>query len=260
MHYGKLKNRPFSIIIVTGDFMKTIFKNCTLLDGTKDMAARENIDVAIENGKIVEIGSINPSISDEVIDLSGKYLMPGLINLHVHLPAGGKPQNKPMKTTLLTKIALSSAISRELVLKMCHAYAMQGLMAGVTTVRAVGGLDNLDTRLRDKINSGKLDGPRILAANFAIGVPNGHMVGSVTRPAQSVADAVKMVDELKSQNVDLIKLMITGGVMDAKVKGEPGKLMMKADMIKACCDRAHGYGLKVAAHVQSPEGYTLIGR
>ena len=254
MHYGKLKNRPFSIIIVTGDFMKTIFKNCTLLDGTKDMAARENIDVAIENGKIVEIGSITPSVSDEVIDLSGKYLMPGLINLHVHLPAGGKPQNKPMKTTLLTKIALSSAISRELVLKMCHAYAMQGLMAGVTTVRAVGGLDNLDTRLRDKINSGKLDGPRILAANFAIGVPNGHMVGSVTRPAQSVADAVKMVDELKSQNVDLIKLMITGGVMDAKVKGEPGKLMMKADMIKACCDRAHGYGLKVAAHVQSPEG------
>lgn len=234
--------------------MKTIFKNCTLLDGTKDMAARENIDVAIENGKIVEIGSITPSVSDEVIDLSGKYLMPGLINLHVHLPAGGKPQNKPMKTTLLTKIALSSAISRELVLKMCHAYAMQGLMAGVTTVRAVGGLDNLDTRLRDKINSGKLDGPRILAANFAIGVPNGHMVGSVTRPAQSVADAVKMVDELKSQNVDLIKLMITGGVMDAKVKGEPGKLMMKADMIKACCDRAHGYGLKVAAHVQSPEG------
>lgn len=83
MHYGKLKNRPFSIIIVTGDFMKTIFKNCTLLDGTKDMAARENIDVAIENGKIVEIGSITPSVSDEVIDLSGKYLMPGLINLHV---------------------------------------------------------------------------------------------------------------------------------------------------------------------------------
>ena len=75
MNYGKLKNRPFSIIIVTGDFMKTIFKNCTLLDGTKDMAARENIDVAIENGKIVEIGSITPSVSDEVIDLSGKYLM-----------------------------------------------------------------------------------------------------------------------------------------------------------------------------------------
>ncbi len=137
---------------------------------------------------------------------------------------------------------------------MCHAYAMQGLLSGVTTVRAVGGLDNLDTRLRDRIHAGKLDGPRMLVANYAIGVPHGHMVGSVTHPAETVEDAVRMVDQLHGQNVDLIKLMITGGVMDAKVKGEPGRLMMQADMIKACCDRAHSYGLKVAAHVQSPEG------
>ncbi len=233
--------------------MKTIFKNCNLLDGREDMKIINGIDVMIENDKIVQIGKINKTC-DNVIDLTGKYLMPGLINLHVHLPAGGKPQNKPMKTNELTKIALSSSLSRALVIKMCHAYAMQGLMAGVTTVRAVGGLDNLDTRLRDKINSGKLDGPRMLVSNFAIGVPHGHMVGSVTRPAANIDEAVKMVDELKSQNVDLVKLMITGGVMDAKVKGEPGKLMMQADMIKACCDRAHSYGLKVAAHVQSPEG------
>lgn len=233
--------------------MKTVFKNCNLLDGREDMKIINGIDVMIENDKIVQIGKINKTC-DNVIDLTGKYLMPGLINLHVHLPAGGKPQNKPMKTNELTKIALSSSLSRALVIKMCHAYAMQGLMAGVTTVRAVGGLDNLDTRLRDKINSGKLNGPRMLVSNFAIGVPHGHMVGSVTRPAANIDEAVKMVDELKSQNVDLVKLMITGGVMDAKVKGEPGKLMMQADMIKACCDRAHSYGLKVAAHVQSPEG------
>ena len=234
--------------------MKTVFKNCNLLDGKKDMKLLNGIDVMIEDDKIVEIGKIDAKSADKVIDLTGKYLMPGLINLHVHLPAGGKPQNKPMKTNELAKIALSSSLSKALVLKMCHAYAMQGLMSGVTTIRAVGGLGNLDTRLRDKINSGKLDGPRMLVSNFAIGVPNGHMVGSVARAATSVDEAVKMVDELKSQNVDLVKLMITGGVMDAKVKGEPGKLMMKSDMIKACCDRAHGYGLKVAAHVQSPEG------
>lgn len=234
--------------------MRTVFKNCTLLDGTKNMTPQQNIDIAIENDKIVEIGHIETSNNDKVVDLTGKYLMPGLINLHVHLPAGGKPQNKPMKSNELAKIALSCGLSKALVLKMCHAYTMQDLLSGVTTIRAVGGLGDLDTKLRDKINSGKLDGPRILAANYAIGVPHGHMVGSVAKAATSVEEAVKMVDELASQKVDLIKLMITGGVMDAKEKGEPGKLMMQADMIKACCDRAHSYGLKVAAHVQSPDG------
>ena len=80
------------------------------------------------------------------------------------------------------------------------------------------------------------------------------MVGSVARAADTPEEAAKMVDELIAKKSDLIKLMVTGGVMDAKVKGEPGVLMMKGDMIKACCDRAHEFGLKVAAHVQSPEG------
>ena len=198
--------------------MRTVFQNCTLLDGTEQMSPRPGTDVAIENDRIAQIGKITPNKGDRVVDLTGKYLMPGLINLHVHLPAGGKPQNKPMNTNRLTKIALFSGLSRALVLRMCHGYAMQGLLSGVTTVRAVGGLDNLDTRLRDRIHAGKLDGPRILAANYAIGVPHGHMVGSVTHPAETVEDAVRMVDQLHGQNVDLIKLMITGGVMDAALR------------------------------------------
>lgn len=234
--------------------MRTVFKNCTLLDGTEGMTAKSGVDVAVENGKITEIGKVTAKKGDEVIDLTGKYLMPGLINLHVHLPAGGRPKNKPLKADQLAKFALSTAFMRAVALNICHSYAMQGLMAGVTTVRAVGGLGDIDAKLRDKINSGKLDGPRILAANYAIGVPDGHMVGSVARAANSVDEAVAMVEELASQGVDLIKLMITGGVMDAKVKGEPGVLMMQPDMIKACCDAAHKHGLKVAAHVQSPDG------
>lgn len=234
--------------------MRTILKNCNLLDGTKNMVLKKGIDIAIENNIITETGTVTANSGDKIIDLTDKYVMPGLINLHVHLPANGKPKNKPLKADALAKFALSSKITRAFTLKLCQANAMQGLMSGVTTIRAVGGLDNIDTILRDKINSGKLEGPRIIASNYAIGVPNGHMVGSVARGAQTIEDAIKMIDELYSQGVDLIKLMITGGVMDAKVKGEPGRLMMQPDMIKACCDRAHSYGLKIAAHVQSSDG------
>lgn len=234
--------------------MRTVLKNCVLLDGTADMTPKPNTDVVIENDMIIEVGRADIKPDDAVMDLDGRYLMPGLINLHVHLPAGGKPKNKPLKADKLSRLAMSSALMREFTLNMCHAYAMQGLMSGVTTIRTVGGLGDIDTKLRDRINGGRLDGPRILASNYAIGVPGGHMVGSVAKAAQSCEEAEAMVDDLHNMGVDLIKLMITGGVMDAKVKGEPGVLKMPAEMIKACCDRAHSYGLKVAAHVQSPEG------
>lgn len=234
--------------------MRTVLKNCVLLDGTENMMPKPDTDVVIENDRIIEVGRADVKPDDAVMDLDGRYLMPGLINLHVHLPAGGKPKNKPLKADKLSRLAMSSALMREFTLKMCHAYAMQGLMAGVTTIRTVGGLGDIDTKLRDRINGGKLEGPRILASDYAIGVPGGHMVGSVAKAAQNCEEAEAMVDDLHNMGVDLIKLMITGGVMDAKVKGEPGVLKMPAEMIKACCDRAHSYGLKVAAHVQSPEG------
>lgn len=234
--------------------MRTVLKNCVLLDGTENMMPKPDIDVVIENDRIIEVGRADIKPDNAVMDLDGRYLMPGLINLHVHLPAGGKPKNKPLKADKLSRLAMSSALMREFTLNMCHAYAMQGLMSGVTTIRTVGGLGDIDTKLRDRINGGRLDGPRILASNYAIGVPGGHMVGSVAKAAQNCEEAEAMVDDLHKMGVDLIKLMITGGVMDAKVKGEPGVLKMPAEMIKACCDRAHSYGLKVAAHVQSPEG------
>ena len=127
-------------------------------------------------------------------------------------------------------------------------------MSGVTTIRTVGGLGDFDTRLRDEIASGKKTGPRILAANEGISVPDGHMAGSVAVAAHNVDEALSLLDKAESQKVDIIKLMITGGVLDAKEKGVPGELKMPSEMVKAVCDRAHEAGYKVAAHVESPIG------
>ena len=95
---------------------------------------------------------------------------------------------------------------------------------------------------------------KLLAANEGISVPGGHMAGSVAVAAHSIPEALAQLDAAEAQGVDLIKLMITGGVMDAKEKGVPGEMKMPPEMIKAVCDRAHAAGYRVAAHVESPQG------
>ncbi len=234
--------------------MRTVFKNGFLLDGTEHMQPIPNIDIAVTDDKITHIGTVLPEQNDRVIDLNGRYLMPGLINLHVHLPAGGKPKKKPMDAKKLSAFALKNRLTQAFVLKLCEGYARTELMSGVTTIRTVGGLANLDSILRDKILQGKAIGPRILASNFAVGVPGGHMDGSVAHAVTTEKEAVELVRTLAAGGADLIKLMITGGVLDAEVKGSPGVLKMPPEIVKACCDEAHRLGLSVAAHAEGPEG------
>ena len=95
---------------------------------------------------------------------------------------------------------------------------------------------------------------KLLDANEGISVPGGHMAGSVAVVAHSIPEALAQLDAAEAQGVDLIKLMITGGVMDAKEKGVPGEMKMPPEMIKAVCGRAHAAGYRVAAHVESPQG------
>lgn len=80
------------------------------------------------------------------------------------------------------------------------------------------------------------------------------MAGSVAIAANSIPEALAQVETARLQGVDLVKLMITGGVLDAKEKGTPGELKMESDMVRAVCDKAHGLGFIVAAHVESTEG------
>ena len=143
---------------------------------------------------------------------------------------------------------------------MTSRYVLPALYSGVTTIRSVGGVEDFDSRLRDDIAAGKKKGPRILAGNMAVSVPNGHMAGSLAYIAHSAEEAVEFVRKIAEDGPDLIKLMITGGVYDATVKGEPGVLRMPAEYVKAACDEAHKLGFHVAAHAESPEGIKIALR
>ena len=241
--------------------MKYVFTNGKILNGTREMQVQQGQVILVEDGKITEIlpaeeaEKRNLTASGyEEIDLQGKYILPGLINMHVHLAGNGKPQKKQRDNEALVKKIMSNGLTKAVAYNMVCGFAKDELYSGVTTIRTVGGLGDFDTRLRDDIAAGKKTGPRILAANEGISVPGGHMAGSVAVAAGSIDEALQHLETSKAQKVDLVKLMITGGVLDAKEKGVPGELKMAPEMVKAVCDKAHSMGYKVAAHVESPEG------
>ena len=229
--------------------------NCVLLDGTEAMQPQTGKAILVRNGKIEGIVP-QAEIPKEypLRDLDGQYVLPGLINLHVHLAGSGKPKKKQTDPVKAVNLVTATSLTKKLGQAMVAGYAKEQLLSGVTTIRTVGGILDFDAQLRDRINAGTQVGPRILAGNMAISVPGGHMAGSLAYTVTSPEEAVHCVNEITATRPDLIKLMITGGVLDAVKKGEPGVLKMDPAIIRAACDRAHQLGLKVAAHVESPEG------
>ncbi|MBR0481886.1 MAG: amidohydrolase family protein [Firmicutes bacterium] len=238
--------------------MKYAFINGVLLSGKEDMEPLCGKVVLTDGEKIEKIADSGASLDGyEVIDLKGAYLLPGLIDLHVHLATSGKPpkrDKKPPNYKLLFDVLSKNKLALAVIKKLTANYAETELMSGVTTIRTVAGILDMDARVRDDINAGKLTGPRILSANTGISVPGGHFAGSIATEASSPEDAREHVRQIASTKPDLIKLMITGGVMDSSEEGEPGVLRMPPAIVRAACEEAHLLGYKVAAHVESPEG------
>ncbi len=238
------------------DGARWAYINCNVLDGTADMQVRENYAIIVAGQTIETVCPMAEADTTgcEIVDLAGAWVAPGLINMHVHLAGNGKPQKKQRDNEALVNAIMATGLTRNIAYKLVCEYARLELHSGVTTIRTVGGLGSFDTRARDDAAAGRIEGPRILAANQGISVPGGHMAGSVAVAAHNTTDALLQVDIAKSQGVDLIKLMITGGVMDAKEKGVPGEMKMSPEMVAAVCQKAHALGYKVAAHVESTEG------
>ena len=240
---------------------KYALTNGVLLDGTRDMTPQSGRTIYVEGSRITRITD-SGAVADgfETVDLGGQYVLPGLINMHVHLPASGKPKKKASDPKKLVRLITSCAPLRRVGLRICEGFAKTELLSGVTTIRTVGGVADFDTSIRDLAQAGRILAPRVLASNMAVSVPGGHMAGSLAYEARSAQEAADYVEKIAAEKPDLIKLMITGGVLDADVVGEPGVLRMQPELVQAACDKAHSLGMKVAAHVESPEGVLVALR
>lgn len=206
--------------------MNYAFTNGKLLDGNRDMQVQTGLCILVKDGLISDIVPDTADVTGyRRVDLHGHYILPGLINMHVHLAGNGKPQKKQRDNEKLVKRIMSTRLTRTIAYKMVCGFANDELLGGVTTIRTVGGLGDFDTRLRDEITAGSRVGPRILASNQGISVPGGHMAGSVAVAAANIPEALAQLEKVWSEKVDLIKLMITGGVLDAKEKGVPGSAL-----------------------------------
>ena len=242
--------------------MNFVLTGCRVIDVENGCTVLPGRDIYVAGGRIEEVaphGAARPGYRR--VGAEGLYALPGLINLHVHLFGSGKPskalgggraQERLLK---FIRTRLGGFVLSKIVLKS----ARQQLLSGVTTIRAVGDLYGSDLALKRRTAAGKggAAGLRMLVSGMAITVPGGHGAGTFARTAETQEGLCRLVDEAVGSGADLVKICVTGGVMDAGKRGEPGEVKMTLEQVRAVCDRAHALGKKVAAHVQSAEGVRI---
>lgn len=237
--------------------MAYVFTHATVLDGTADMEPRPNATVVVnDEGRIAAIGAADEATAPanaQEIDLKGAYLAPGLVNLHVHLCGSGKPTSAGAAGDLIDKV-VGNPIGMWYLRRIIKKHAQQQLASGVTTVRSVGDPGFADVDVRDAINAGKYQGPRLLTSGVGVTVPGGHGAGLFAHIAKTPEQAREIVRDCFARKCDLVKLFITGGVFDAEKEGEPGVLRISPEIAAAAVDEAHKLGMATAAHIESAEG------
>ena len=236
---------------------KTVIHAGYLIDGSNDNPMNE-MSIYVVDNKISEIvtGYIEPEPDDQYIDLSGYTVLPGLIDMHVHLTSNQSSTSRYTESTSLNPAdyAIRSVNN-----------AKKTLMAGFTTVRNLGGSDTVTVSLRNEIAKGTVPGPRIYTAGLSIASTGGHADGtnSLNRelssdpgPADGIInspdDAYKAVRHRYKEGADLIKITATGGVLSNAKNGQNPQMTLEE--IKSVVDAARDYGFKVAAHAHGSEG------
>ncbi|PWW32276.1 imidazolonepropionase-like amidohydrolase [Cytobacillus oceanisediminis] len=221
---------------------KWILKNGSIIDGLNDEVL-ENAYIKVENGKISGVQQGEPGETEgfEVIDCTGKHILPGLIDCHVHLVWNGSadPQSV-IKNEENDRIALEA-----------YKHAFDTLKLGVTTVRDLGAPDRTVLHVRNVIDSGMLLGPTIIASGAPICMTGGH-VYYLGYESDGPDEVRKNTRRVLKEGADLVKVMATGGIY---TKGEePGSVQLTIEELSAAKEEALKKNKKVSAHADGIEG------
>lgn len=210
--------------------------------------------VLLVDGRIAAVGrqgELQAPAGARTLDLGGLTLLPGLVDMHVHLTSNPRIRG-------LERLRFADSFWPVNGV----AAAKQMLEAGFTTVRNVGAGDYGDVGLRQAIDAGIVPGPRMITATYAIGATGGHcdsgggMPASMARRSPGAADGPEevraRVRELRKFGAQVIKVCATGGVFSANT--ELGQQQMREEELRAAAEEARAWGLKTAAHAHGTAG------
>ena len=248
----------FSLLLISISLQaQDIYIQCGKLIDTKNGKVLTNKTIIVSDKiiKSIEDGFVNPTnTTDKVVDLKIKTVMPGWIDMHVHLEGETSP------TAYLEEFTLNDAD----IAYDAEVFAKTTLLAGFTTVRDLGGT-GVNVSLRNAIKAGKVIGPRIFTVEKSLASTGGHAdptngyrkdlmgnPGPKEGVVNSVEDARQAVRQRYKNGADWIKITATGGVLSvAKSAGNP---QFTQEEIEAIVSTAKDYGMKVAAHAHGDEG------
>ncbi|HKW15836.1 MAG TPA: amidohydrolase family protein [Candidatus Krumholzibacteria bacterium] len=243
-------------VLPAASHARTIVRCGHLIDGVTK-TERPNVSIIIEKGRFTSVvdGVVLPDPGDEVIDLSNQTVLPGLMDMHVHLSSQLSPRSQLEEFTLNPSDVAMRAT----------AYAKRTLLAGFTTVRNVGDDGMTTVSLKKAINEGYIVGPRIYTAGKVIATTGGHAdptdgwcqalmgdPGPKDGVINGADEARKAVRQRYKEGADLIKITATAGVLS--IEGSADNAQFTMEELKAIVETAKDYGFTVAAHAHGAEG------
>ena len=234
---------------------QTTYILCGKLIDTKSGKISTEKTILVKENKIIDVkdGYIMPK-GGTLIDLRDKVVMPGLIDMHVHIE-----QEFSARTRIEGYILNEADVAFNSV-----GFAKTTLLNGFTTVRDLGGT-GVNISIRNAINAGKIPGPRVFTAGKSLATTGGHAdptngssrnligdPGPKEGVVNSIEDAKKAVRQRYKNGADCIKITATGGVLSVAKSGDNPQFTIEE--VKAICDTAKDYGMHVAAHAHGDEG------